>query len=113
MTIKLQQGDLVLVPFPFSDLSAVKSRPALVVSNKTLKGEDCILVAVTSQSSKKNQIKLNDHDMAQGSLPVQSYIRPSKIISLKKSIIRRVFGKLKKKKLKEVEVALFGYLKMK
>ncbi len=42
------KGDLVVVPFPFSDLSASKKRPALVMA--TLTGDDVILCQITSQA---------------------------------------------------------------
>jgi mRNA interferase MazF len=47
--MKLFQGDIVLVSFPFSDLSANKLRPAIVVSNAVVnKTSDVILAAITS-----------------------------------------------------------------
>ncbi|MEK7146184.1 MAG: type II toxin-antitoxin system PemK/MazF family toxin, partial [Patescibacteria group bacterium] len=85
--MKIQQGDLVLVPFPYSDLSSVKTRPALVVSNSNLNGEDCILCGVTSQGAKKHQVILKTVDLLNGSLPLTSYIRADKVISLKKEMI--------------------------
>ena len=39
------KGDVVVAPFPFSDLSAAKKRPALVVA--TLAGNDVILCQIT------------------------------------------------------------------
>ena len=51
---KFVRGDIVIVPFPFSDLTSSKRRPALVLVD--LKGDDLILCQITSQS-------LND-DMA-------------------------------------------------
>ena len=44
-------GDIVLVPFPFTDQSAVKKRPAVIVSSDTYnsKRPDIIIMAVTSQ----------------------------------------------------------------
>jgi mRNA-degrading endonuclease toxin of MazEF toxin-antitoxin module len=50
-TTSFSQGDVVLVPFPFTDLSAVKQRPALVLSPDRLnKGRiDVIVAAITSQ----------------------------------------------------------------
>ncbi len=51
---KSVKGDVVVVPFPFSDLSASKRRPALVAA---LKGNDAILCQITSQA------KLDDHSI--------------------------------------------------
>ena len=44
-------GDIVLVPFPFTDQSAIKKRPAVIVSSDTYnsKRPDIIIMAVTSQ----------------------------------------------------------------
>ena len=42
------KGDIVVIPFPFSDLSDVKRRPALILAS--LRGEDIILCQITSQN---------------------------------------------------------------
>ena len=49
-----QRGDVLLVPFPFSDLSTAKARPAVVVSGSLYHSmqPDLLLVAITSQVSK-------------------------------------------------------------
>jgi mRNA interferase MazF len=55
------RGDVVVLPFPFSDLSAAKRRPALVVA--VLPGVDIILCQITSQSTRdSNAIALNAGD---------------------------------------------------
>jgi mRNA interferase MazF len=57
------KGDVVVVPFPFSDLTQAKRRPALIISN--LDGNDLILCQITSQSIKDNYaISLIDQDFA-------------------------------------------------
>ena len=45
---KLVKGDVVVVPFPFSDLTQAKRRPALVIS--TLESNDLILSLSDNQS---------------------------------------------------------------
>ncbi len=45
------KGDVVVVPFPFSDLNRAKRRPALVIAE--LEGDDLILCQITSQSMPK------------------------------------------------------------
>lgn len=58
------KGDIVVVPFPFSDLSNFKKRPALVIS--TLKGDDLILCQITSQAiSDDYAISLNKDKMTE------------------------------------------------
>ncbi|MBE9239343.1 type II toxin-antitoxin system PemK/MazF family toxin [Anabaena aphanizomenioides LEGE 00250] len=55
------KGDVVIVPFPFSDLSQTKRRPALVIA--TLQGNDMILCQITSQSvSDRYAIGLDNSD---------------------------------------------------
>ena len=46
---KFVKGDIVVIPFPFSDLSSSKRRPALVLAG--LKGNDIILCQITSKPS--------------------------------------------------------------
>jgi mRNA interferase MazF len=50
-TTSFNQGDIVLVPFPFTDLTAIKQRPALVISPRRLNDTrpDLVVVAITSQ----------------------------------------------------------------
>lgn len=110
--MKVKQGDLVLVPFPFTDLTSVKTRPALVISNSELSGDDCILMAVSSQDSKSNQLVLENKDLDEGSLPVRSYLKIGKIVSLKRSIIRRVVGKVSLVKRKQASKSLMELLRI-
>jgi len=51
-------GDVVIVPFPFSDLTQTKRRPALVVAG--LSGEDLILCQITSQTGEILPNKLSE-----------------------------------------------------
>jgi mRNA interferase MazF len=98
---RLVKGDIIVLPFPFSDLSSVKKRPALIITN--LKGDDFILAQITSQEKKdKYCIKLNNI------LNINSYIRINKIFTADKSIMLYKIAKLKKKKLKEVEDRLIS-----
>jgi mRNA interferase MazF len=62
---KFVKGDVVVVPFPFSDLTQAKRRPALVIS--TLEGDDVILCQITSQYIKDNYaVWLTDDDFQTG-----------------------------------------------
>jgi mRNA interferase MazF len=70
------KGDVVVVPFPFSDLTQSKKRPALVIS--VLEGDDLILCQITSQLIKDNySILIDDKDFKEGSLKQQSNLRPN------------------------------------
>ncbi len=68
------KGDVVVVPFPFSDIIQSKRRPALIISK--LGGNDLILCQITSQSIKDNYaISLEDNDFETGNLKQISNIR--------------------------------------
>ncbi len=95
----LRQGDIVLVPFPFTDLTATKTRPAVVMS-KSDHGDDVIVCAVTSKSF-RGGVKFAEKDLSAGSLPLTSYIHPEKVVALHKSLIRRIVARLSVAKLKE------------
>jgi mRNA interferase MazF len=88
------KGDIVVIPFPFSDLCGSKRRPALVLAN--LPGDDIILCQITSQLSKdKFSIFLPvSKKIIKGNLPSDSFIRPSRIFTADKNIIIKKLGKL-------------------
>jgi mRNA interferase MazF len=89
------KGDIVVVPFPFSDLSDAKKRPALVLAD--LPGEDIILCQITSQQNKdRHAIALDHTNFLSGSLPTKSFIQPSRIFTDDKNIILSKAGTLKK-----------------
>lgn len=95
------KGDIVVIPFPFSDLSEVKKRPAFVVNR--LHGDDVILCQITSQKIKdKYSIYLQTTDFATGSLSVNSNIRPNRIFTADKNIILYKVGNVKESKKEEV-----------
>lgn len=104
------KGDIVVLPFPFSDLSASKKRPALVLAD--LKGEDIILCQVTSQYvNDDNAIDLNNSDFIEGSLNKPSNIRPNRLFTGEKSIILRKIGTIKPEVFEQVVNKLFEIIR--
>jgi mRNA interferase MazF len=88
---KFVKGNVVVIPFPFSDLSASKRSPALVLAN--LADNDILLCQITSQYKEtKHVVSLKTTDFAIGTLPVNSYIRPERIFTANKSIILKTVG---------------------
>lgn len=99
---KFVKGDIVVTPFPFSDLKSVIRRPALIVAN--LKGEDFILCQITSKKHPDPyQVLLDKNDLSHGDLNVKSFIKPSILFTLRESILLYKIGKINKSKEKEVE----------
>ena len=85
------KGSVIVIPFPFSDLSAAKRRPALVLAN--LDGDDILLCQITSRRfDEKYVVPLKQFDFKNGSLPVDSYIRPERIFTADKNIILKTVG---------------------
>ena len=95
------KGDVVVLPFPFSDLSASKKRPALILSS--LHGNDFILAQITSQEKDDGfSVKLYDSDFVVGALSLESRVRPNKLFTADAGIILYVAGKIKEQKRLEV-----------
>jgi len=92
---EVKQGDLVLLPFPFTDLKTEKVRPAIVISNEYYNStsEDCILLPLTSVLKEtKGSILITQRDLYSGELLKQSRIRVDKIFCLEKSLIYSKLG---------------------
>lgn len=95
------KGDVVVLNFPFSDLSGTKRRPALVLAN--LDDNDIILCQITSRASDvKYAVRLGKNDFEKGSLSIESAIRPNKIFTADKRLIAYVACKVTQEKLLEV-----------
>lgn len=95
------KGDIVVVPFPFSDLSQSKKRPALVLAN--LSGDDLILSQITSQNIYDSySIEISKDHLYDGNLNKKSNIRPNKIFTADSDIILYKVAHLKTKKIEEV-----------
>ena len=78
-------GSVVLVPFPFSDLSQSKLRPAVVLA--CADRGDWILCQVTSKPyADARAVELTDNDFERGSLRVVSYARPAKLFTAHESL---------------------------
>ena len=103
-------GSVILVPFPFSDLSHSKLRPAVVLADAA-RG-DWILCQITSKSySDPHAIELNDDSFVKGSLHVVSYARPGKLFTANRRLIVRQVGVLKKNVLEEIVNAIAEILR--
>ena len=91
---KFSVGDIVLVRFPFSDLSQQKLRPALVLAD--VGRGDRILCQITSQPyHDQRAVQLEQGSFTRGHLIKTSYIRPAKLFTANSDIIERVVAHLK------------------
>ncbi|MDD3018442.1 MAG: type II toxin-antitoxin system PemK/MazF family toxin [Comamonas sp.] len=90
----LEPGSVALVPFPFSDLSASKKRPVLLLTAADARG-DFIAMALTSKTQAQHAIPLPAGPLPQGgALPVASWIRTDKVITLRSTIVTKTLGRV-------------------
>ncbi len=102
-------GAVVLVRFPFSDLSASKLRPAVVLAG--VDRDDWILCQITSNAyADPRAVEITDTDFASGSLMRTSYARPGKLFSASSSLVQGIAGDLKQSKLTAVVDAVITIL---
>lgn len=92
--MECKPGEIVLIPFPYSDLSTTKKRPVLALTLPDKNG-DFIALAVTSVETPEYAVKLENLALTAGNLPKPSWVRVDKIFTLSTSSIIKVFGTLK------------------
>lgn len=105
-------GAIVLVPFPFTDLSATKVRPALVVSVSGRASRDVVVCFITSRVGKDVSHGLALQASAKSGLKVPSMVRFDKIATLDRGIILGELGRVDPtmlRKHKKVFFGLFGF----
>jgi mRNA interferase MazF len=88
-TTRYRRGDIVLVSFPFTDLSSSKRRPALVISPDPFneQGQDMVLIAITSREPDDNAVTIDEHDCVDGELPKKSFVKRSKLFTVHSTLV--------------------------
>ena len=90
----LEAGTIALVPFPFSDLSATKRRPVLLLTGANDRG-DFIAMALTSKPQAEHAVALQAGPLPRGgALILASWIRTDKIITLRKTVVVKTMGRV-------------------
>jgi mRNA interferase MazF len=103
-------GEIVLVPFPFSDLSATKVRPAIRLADAG-RG-DWILCQVTSNPyGDPDAIPLATSDFSRGAMQVSSFARPGKLFTANASLIGRSVATLDEAALRKIVDAIIALLR--
>ncbi len=98
-------GEIVVLPFPQTDLNTGKRRPALVVANLT--GDDLILCQITSQApSDDYSVPVTANDFERGRLAVDSFIRPNRLFTVEQAVILYAAAKVRDAKLQEVKAKI-------
>jgi mRNA interferase MazF len=93
----LNQGDIVLVPVPFTDLSSTRRRPVIVLSNDAYhaSGDDMLVVAMTSNPRvTPYTVVISNKDIIAGTLNRPGTVRVEKVYTLSRKIIVKTFGRV-------------------
>ena len=104
-----KRGDIVLVAFPFTDLSSSKRRPALIVSPDSFNTskQDVVLIAITSQiDTNRHTVNLEEEDYVDGRLPKPSMIRIAKMFTMHSALIAKRICGISAPKLEQVLQAI-------
>jgi mRNA interferase MazF len=104
-----EQGDILLVPIPFTDLSSQKRRPVIVVSNDSFnrKTNDFVVVAMTSNPVEAEySFTVTSSDLKKGTLNHPGKVRVDKIYTISKSIVVKTFGRVDGKVLERIRKEL-------
>lgn len=104
-----ERGDLLLVPFPFTDLSAAKRRPVLAITASDSYG-DFIALPVTSRPQAEYGLPITTADMADGSLPASSWIRTNRIVTLNSGLVVKTIGRVSETVVAVAIERLFSYI---
>jgi mRNA interferase MazF len=102
----MHKGKIVLIPFPFTDLSGQKVRPAVILNSQNKK-EDCIVCFVSSvKNSKLDTFDIKVKANTKNGLKIDSIIKISKIATLDKKTILGELGELDKEIISIIDTKL-------
>ena len=112
--VPLKQRDIILIPFPFSDLSGAKIRPALILSNDQFNktSEDIIACAITTQHHPAS-IHITQKQLETGTLHDDCYVKPENIFKLHKELIIKPIARIKKEPFNQATKILTNILTQK
>ncbi len=108
----MPKGTIVLVPFPFTDLSGNKVRPCVVLYEQK-GGEDCVIACISSIKQKRlSGFDVKVKSTITNGLKMDSVIKTEKIATLEKKIILGELGMLEKHLIKELDAKLKALFKL-
>lgn len=105
--VLIEQRDLLLVPFPFTDQSGRKVRPVIVFSNNEFNryAEDIIVLGVTSNISKDRYlISLTNSNLEEGRLFTNCCIKVENILKIDKELVIKKIGRINKETFDQIKI---------
>jgi len=108
--MKFEPGRIVMVAFPYTDRTATKIRPALVVSSKAYNsGEDFVAVPISSRLAPDGyQILSTESYFKATGLRCDSTIKWTKVMTLSEAIVTRQLGRVPDEILKQIQERVRG-----
>jgi mRNA interferase MazF len=100
--MKYRQGDIVLLPYPYTDLSQTKQRPAVIISNEAANSQNYIVAKITSvirDDQFSFAISPSDIDRA---LRFESEVRTNEVFTVNQTLIIKKFASFKKESLRRL-----------
>ena len=102
-------GEIILVAYPFTDLSQQKVRPALVLHDQ--EEEDILINPIsTTVNSYRDDVVLQENDNEENPLPVESCVRWKKLFTLHHSLILKKFSKVTKQTLTSIQKKISTFI---
>ncbi len=103
--IIFEQGGIVFVPFPFTNLASSKKRPVLILSRTSYnkQSSDFVCCGITSNiNNSSHSVLIQSKDLLVGVIPKPSRIKVNTIFTLEKSLVIRSFGKIRENIMEKV-----------
>ena len=111
--VVFNQGEIIIVPFPFSNLSGVRQRPVLVLSKTDYlkECEDIITCGITSNlKDSRYSLLIDNSNLIEGNIPIKSRIKIDKLFTLEQSIVIKKIGRINKETFDRVRKEFFNLI---
>ena len=105
----MKKGDIVLIPFPFTDLTGNKLRPALVLVSGMA---DVTVAFITTQIRWKEPDDVILNPTKQNGLKQESLVRLAKLATIDSSLVDGILGEIDAAKIQEINRNLIIILKL-
>ena len=105
------QRDIVLIPFPYTDLTGSKKRPALIISNEKINKDQDRICCLVTRKQHKNYLEITKSSFYEGSLPFKSFVKPQRIFTINEKIIIKKLCRMNNKLHDNVINKINEYLK--
>ncbi len=89
-----EQREVVLIPFPYTDLTGMKQRPALIISNNKINSSDDRICCLITSNKPIDGLEIKNTFFENEKLPFLSWAKPHRIFTINKKIIRKKLCRL-------------------